>query len=160
MNINHKVTFWTFGKILNNHCMAIHKRTGSTKLHTVLCDMCTVSVYHAWTKQWTNSAHAHMVDHLYVWQHTYIRSYPQMSRQYTVHMTQHKLLVWCMYGLCSPCIDHAWTKQWTNSTHSHRSRTGRHVVNSSLSLDVCTSRLIRMNQPCTYNNTLYICEVQ
>ena len=79
MNIIHKVTLYACMEIqfgsLNNVCIKVlmygyiqlsTAKAGSTKLHTLYymtSDMCTASGHHAWTKQWTNSAHGHMVDH-------------------------------------------------------------------------------------------------
>ena len=73
VNIIHKVTLYACMEIqfgsLNNVCIKVlmygyiqlsTAKAGSTKLHTLYymtSDMCTASVHHTQTKQWTNSAH-------------------------------------------------------------------------------------------------------
>ena len=121
MNINHKVTVWTFGKILNNYCIAIHKRTGSTNLHTVLCDMCTASVQHAWPN---NELTQHMISWWITAQCHWACMYGKILTWVAIHKWACNILyLWhntnCWSDTCMASVHHASTKQWTNSTHGH-----------------------------------------
>ena len=74
VNIIHKVALWLFGPHNNvwiNVLMYTYIQLSTTKagmqwnythyVHYMTSDMCTAPVHHAWTKQWTNSSHSHMV---------------------------------------------------------------------------------------------------
>ena len=158
MYIIHKVTSWMFSKS-SIVTIAIHKRAGSTNLHTccVTCVQPLITMHGP-----NNGLTQHMISR-WITAHCH---WTCMCGNILTYVAIHKragniLYIWhntsCWSDTYMASVHHASTKQWTNSTCGHVQVVPWLTAHCPC-VYVCLY-IIRMNQTCTYI-ILYTCEVQ